>query len=121
MGQWLEGLPATQRKNAERLLGLIRGIELEDEEERKQLYLSGMLAFERLRLRCFWHGCQWHGTVPKTNRQLWTARILRNRHRDKRVDQSLKNLGWKVLRVWEHEVQTDTSRVLRRIERLLNS
>jgi hypothetical protein len=53
LAEWLEGLPATQRKNAERLLGLIRGIELEDEEERKQLYLSGMLAFERLRLRCF--------------------------------------------------------------------
>src|SRR5277367_891019 len=51
LNEWLEGLPASQRKNAERLLGLIRGVELDDEEERKQLYRSGMLAFERLRLR----------------------------------------------------------------------
>lgn len=51
LGEWLDDLPLSQRKNAERLLGLIRGIELEDEEERKQLYRSGMLAFERLRLR----------------------------------------------------------------------
>ena len=51
LGEWLDDLPTSQRKNAERLLGLIRGIELEDEEERKQLYRSGMLAFERLRLR----------------------------------------------------------------------
>jgi hypothetical protein len=51
LAEWLEGLPKSQRKNAERLLGLIRGIEIEDEEERKQLYRSGMLAFERLRLR----------------------------------------------------------------------
>lgn len=51
LGEWLDTLPASQRNNAERLLGLIRGVELEDEEERKQLYRSGMLAFERLRLR----------------------------------------------------------------------
>lgn len=51
LAEWLNDLPAAQRKNAERLLGLIRGVELEDEEQRKQLYRSGMLAFERLRLR----------------------------------------------------------------------
>ncbi len=51
LADWLETLPATQQKNAGRLLGLIRGVELEDEEARKQLYRSGMLAFERLRLR----------------------------------------------------------------------
>jgi hypothetical protein len=51
LAEWLDGLPASQRKNAERLLGLIRGVEVEHEEERKQLYRSGMLAFERLRLR----------------------------------------------------------------------
>lgn len=51
LAEWLETLPSSQRRNAERLLGLIRGVELEDEEERKQLFRSGMLAFERLRLR----------------------------------------------------------------------
>jgi hypothetical protein len=51
LAEWLGDLPSAQRKNAERLLGLIRGVELEDEEQRKQLYRSGMLAFERLRLR----------------------------------------------------------------------
>ncbi len=49
--EWLDDLPTSQRKNAEKLLGLIRGVEIEDPEERKQLYRSGMLAFERLRLR----------------------------------------------------------------------
>jgi len=51
LGEWIGTLPSSQRKNAEKLLGLIRGVDLEDEEERKQLYRSGMLAFERLRLR----------------------------------------------------------------------
>jgi hypothetical protein len=49
--EWLDSLPSSQRKNAERLLGLIRSVEVEREEERNQLYRSGMLAFERLRLR----------------------------------------------------------------------
>ncbi len=51
LAEWLSELPPSQRKNAEKLLGLIRGVEIEDPEERKQLYRSGMLAFERLRLR----------------------------------------------------------------------
>jgi DNA mismatch endonuclease (patch repair protein) len=68
---------------------------------------------------CFWHGCPKHGTVPKTNTQFWTAKILRNRNRDKQVDRSLKGLGWKVLRVWEHDVRLDGLAVVRRINRLL--
>ena len=48
---WLQTLPTSQQKNAKKLLGLIRGVEIEDKEERSQLYRSGMLAFERLRLR----------------------------------------------------------------------
>jgi len=51
LAEWLATLPSAQQKIAERLLGLIRGVELEDEEDRKQLFRSGMLAFERLRLR----------------------------------------------------------------------
>lgn len=51
LAEWIDHLPTSQRKNAKALLGLIRGVEIEHEEERKQLYRSGMLAFERLRLR----------------------------------------------------------------------
>jgi hypothetical protein len=51
LAEWIATLPPSQKKNAERLLGLIRGVELEEEEDRNQLFRSGMLAFERLRLR----------------------------------------------------------------------
>jgi DNA mismatch endonuclease (patch repair protein) len=84
------------------------------------------LTFRRLRLAvfvdgCFWHGCPQHGTVPKTNTPFWVAKILRNRRRDRQVDRRLKLLGWRVLRVWEHDIRKDMRRVLRRIERLLVS
>lgn len=51
LAEWLEGLPDGQKPPAKRLLGLIRGLDLEDEEERTSLYRAGMIAFERLRLR----------------------------------------------------------------------
>lgn len=52
LGMWLSTLPnASQRRSAGRLLGLIRGVEIETEDDRRQLFRSGMLAFERLRLR----------------------------------------------------------------------
>jgi DNA mismatch endonuclease (patch repair protein) len=66
---------------------------------------------------CFWHGCPNHGTMPKTNTQFWKAKIQRNKKRDKQVDIALKKLGWRVLRVWEHEVKCDTARIVKRIDR----
>lgn len=51
LADWLDDLPPPQRGNAQRLLGLIRGVELDDKKDRLDLYRSGMLAFERLRLR----------------------------------------------------------------------
>ena len=51
LAEWVDSLPDTQHANARRLLGVIRGVELENDEDRKQLFRSGMLAFERLRLQ----------------------------------------------------------------------
>ena len=53
---------------------------------------------------CFWHGCPRHGTMPKENRRFWQAKITRNRERDRNVGIQLRLLGWKVLRIWEHEL-----------------
>src|SRR5216684_3240900 len=64
---------------------------------------------------CFWHGCPQHGTMPKTNTQFWRAKLLRNRKRDNGVDGLLRDLGWRVVRLWEHDVQDNMSRALRRI------
>lgn len=68
---------------------------------------------------CFWHGCPKHGTVPKTNSSFWLAKIRRNKQRDRSASRLLRKLGWRTIRVWEHEVRRDVLRVIRRIERLL--
>jgi hypothetical protein len=51
LGEWVDSLPEGQQTPARRTLGVILGVELESEDDRKVLYRSGMLAFERLRLR----------------------------------------------------------------------
>jgi DNA mismatch endonuclease (patch repair protein) len=66
------------------------------------------IAFPRQRIAifvdgCFWHGCPSHGTWPKNNAQWWREKIEANRLRDRDTDRRLTNLGWIVIRVWEHE------------------
>ncbi len=52
---------------------------------------------------CFWHGCPEHGTWPRANEQFWHAKILANKERDGDTDKRLRDRGWEVIRVWEHE------------------
>lgn len=71
---------------------------------------------------CFWHGCPRHGTMPKGNRSFWRAKITRNRERDREVGAELRRLGWKVLRVWEHELTVrNERRLVARLARALVS
>ncbi len=52
---------------------------------------------------CFWHGCPTHMSWPKGNAEFWAAKIAQNRERDARQDRWLRDAGWTVVRVWEHE------------------
>lgn len=52
---------------------------------------------------CFWHGCPAHGTWPKANGEWWRAKIEANRRRDQAADRRLAGVGWRVIRVWEHD------------------
>jgi len=55
---------------------------------------------------CFWHGCRrCIKKAPKTNKRYWSWKIETNRKRDKRNAAKLKRLGWRVYRVWEHDVK----------------
>ena len=53
---------------------------------------------------CFWHSCPQHSTMPKNNREFWKKKLGANKIRDKFVTKELKNKGWIVIRVWEHEL-----------------
>lgn len=67
---------------------------------------------------CFWHSCPRHATKPQNNRSFWKAKLDRNRNRDRTVTRALRLRGWKVLRVWEHElVRKGEAQLLRRVQR----
>ncbi len=52
---------------------------------------------------CFWHRCPEHRTEPGRNAASWTVKLDRNAQRDHETDELLKQSGWIVIRVWEHE------------------
>jgi len=67
---------------------------------------------------CFWHGCPKHGTMPAGNRAFWKAKLSGNVERDWQVTRRLRQAGWKVLRIWEHDLAArHWPRVARRVMR----
>lgn len=83
------------------------------------------IAFLRQRIAifvdgCFWHGCPEHYTRPVRNAEFWIGKVDRNVRRDRTADKRLSELGWKVVRVWEHEITQDVYAVVRRVRRLLS-
>lgn len=62
----------------------------------------------------FWHGwrfARWSGRLSP----FWREKIEKNRKRDQRNFRKLRRLGWKVLRVWEHQVESNLGRCVNRI------
>jgi len=60
---------------------------------------------------CFWHGCKKHYKQPKSRVIFWKNKIEGNIKRDREVNKNLKRSGWKVLRIWEHEIVKDSKKV----------
>jgi len=70
---------------------------------------------------CFWHGCPRCYHLPEDNRSYWRKKVLGNRRRDRRRSQELRSLGWRVLRVWEHTLESPRGRsqILARVKGVL--
>jgi DNA mismatch endonuclease (patch repair protein) len=94
---------------------------------------------------CFWHGCRMHSLPAKwlrkssmannppsprlrrTGRAFWRRKLTSNKQRDRYVTRQLRRQGWRVVRIWEHELGQTSSqrsaisrqRVVERIRRAL--
>ncbi len=79
--------------------------------------------FPKLRLAvfvdgCFWHGCPKHATKPWNNAAFWRRKFAANQSRDRLVTRTLRKNGWRVLRIWEHELKRkNTVRLTARLRR----
>lgn len=93
----------------------------EDRRQKKRFSVRPDFVFSRLRVAvfvdgCFWHGCPRHGTRPRTNARFWRDKIARNQARDRQVSRLLRKLGWRVVRVWEHELKRkDEGKLVRKL------
>lgn len=70
------------------------------------------IVFPKYKTAIFVNGCFWHGhkdcryfVIPKTNTEFWLNKINANIERDRRKHNELKELGWKVIVVWECELK----------------
>lgn len=95
----------------------------------KNKYLPGNpdLTFPKFNAAVFVHGCYWHrhpeckdASTPKSNVDFWEKKFIENVERDRRFVRELKNLGWRVLVVWECELTKKTVETINRVAYWLN-
>lgn len=68
---------------------------------------------------CFWHrhtGCK-RATIPKRNHDFWTDKFIANRRRDAQKIRQLRGAGFRVVLVWECEID-DVQQLGRRLSDL---
>jgi DNA mismatch endonuclease Vsr len=68
---------------------------------------------------CYWHGCPCCVRPRNVNSEYWRAKIEGNARRDKRNTHALEAEGYRVLRIWEHELADADGRVIERIQSAL--
>lgn len=61
---------------------------------------------------CFWHGHNCRNTTPRDNAEYWEAKISRNKRRDEQITAYFTDRGWKVIRIWECELQKKNHNIL---------
>lgn len=59
---------------------------------------------------CFWHGCPSHHRPAIKNSEFWLQKIAANQDRDRDTSTKLREAGWTVIRVWEHENPEETAK-----------
>ena len=77
------------------------------------------IVFPKLKVAVFLDGDFWHGyRFPKwehTVSDFWKEKIGKNRARDQRNFRKLRTMGWRVIRIWQHEIKTNFERSIKKI------
>jgi len=68
---------------------------------------------------CFWHKCPLCFVKPASRIEFLKEKIRNNLKRDKEVNKLLAKNGWKVLRIWEHELKKNPGKACQKIIRRL--
>lgn len=106
----------------QQIIGVLRRNKVTGWRRNYAIFGKPDIAFPKCKVAIFVDGYFWHGhpdkcRIPKTNRKYWLKKIVRNKERDARVNTVLRENGWKVVRIWEGEVNKQST--LSRIRRAL--
>jgi DNA mismatch endonuclease, patch repair protein len=101
----------------------LRRIGLRFQKNCRKLSGSPDIVFPRQKVAIFIDGDFWHGwRLPAWEHKLsefWKVKLHANRRRDQRNFRRLRTADWAVIRLWEHEIRSDTGRCVARILRAL--
>jgi len=67
----------------------------------------------------FWHGYRFPSWEHKLS-DFWKQKINKNRERDRRNHRKLKEMGWTVIRLWQHDLERDFQECIERIISAVN-
>ena len=62
----------------------------------------------------FWHGYKYY-EKKNPSKKFWRDKIESNIRRDRRNTRKLRSDGWAVLRFWEHDIEKNPEKCIRRI------
>ena len=62
----------------------------------------------------FWHGYN-YAKKKRPPKKFWREKIERNMARDKKVTGTLRRDGWSVVRLWEHDIEKNPDKCVRKI------
>lgn len=62
----------------------------------------------------FWHGYKFQSWEHKVS-DFWKKKISENRNRDINNTRLLQDMGWQVIRLWEHDINDDLEGSINRI------
>jgi DNA mismatch endonuclease (patch repair protein) len=102
-------LRSSRRQEAQTQRSEVRSQKKIRASSRRLLQVRPDFVFLKLRLAvfvdgCFWHACPRHATTPRNNAAFWRKKLSANKARDRKVNRALRAAGWRVLRIWEHEL-----------------
>jgi len=108
-----------------RLIAIFRGFGISGWRRNQPLLGKPDFTFKRERVvvfvdGCFWHGCPKCYKRPGSNQKYWDAKIAANRKRNRYVSRELRREGWKVVRIWQHQLGK-SARVAGLVKRALES
>ena len=92
---------------------IVHGLGYRFRLHRRDLPGTPDLVFPKYRAVVFVNGCFWHQhecprgrRQPSSNQEYWNAKLARNVARDRSSESELQQLGWRLLIIWECQIQS---------------